>query len=56
MADALDSGSSGSNAVWVQVPSPAPEKLNRLQVVELFSLRMGLELKTSDQRCPKFRS
>ena len=24
MADALDSGSSGSNAVWVQVPSPAP--------------------------------
>ena len=30
MADALDSGSSGSNAVWVQVPSPAPEKTTRL--------------------------
>ena len=26
MADALDSGSSGSNAVWVQVPSSAPCK------------------------------
>ena len=26
MADALDSGSSGSNAVWVQVPSPAPKR------------------------------
>ena len=26
MADALDSGSSGSNAVRVQVPSPAPKK------------------------------
>ena len=24
MADALDSGSSGSNTVWVQVPSSAP--------------------------------
>ena len=24
LADALDSGSSGSNAVWVQVPSSAP--------------------------------
>ena len=26
LADALDSGSSGSNTVWVQVPSSAPEK------------------------------
>ena len=26
MADALDSGSSGSNTVWVQVPSSAPRK------------------------------
>ena len=25
LADALDSGSSGSNTVWVQVPSPAPK-------------------------------
>ena len=24
LADALDSGSSGSNTVWVQVPSSAP--------------------------------
>ena len=30
MADALDSGSSGSNAVWVQVPSPAPKEFNHL--------------------------
>ncbi len=25
LADALDSGSSGSNTVWVQVPSSAPK-------------------------------
>ena len=25
-ADALDSGSSGGNTLWVQVPSSAPEK------------------------------
>ena len=28
MADALDSGSSGSNTVWVQVPSSAPNSNN----------------------------
>ena len=26
LADALDSGSSGSNTVWVQVPSSAPKQ------------------------------
>ena len=26
LADALDSGSSGSNTVWVQVPSSAPRR------------------------------
>ena len=28
LADALDSGSSGSNTVWVQVPSSAPKHSN----------------------------
>ena len=28
LADALDSGSSGSNTVWVQVPSSAPNSTN----------------------------
>ena len=30
LADALDSGSSGSNTVWVQVPSSAPKTKKHL--------------------------
>ena len=30
LADALDSGSSESNFIWVQVPSSAPKKQNGL--------------------------
>ena len=34
LADALDSGSSGSNTVWVQVPSSAPtSRLSGLLVI-----------------------
>ena len=32
LADALDSGSSGSNTVWVQVPSSAPNPRNPNQI------------------------
>ncbi len=32
LADALDSGSSGSNTVWVQVPSSAPNQYNPNQI------------------------
>ena len=39
LADALDSGSSGSNTVWVQVPSSAPtSRLSGLLVIFVFSL------------------
>ena len=33
LADALASGASGSNVVWVQVPSSAPVRLSRLLAV-----------------------
>ena len=36
LADALDSGSSGSNTVWVQVPSPAP-KIPNASVLGIFT-------------------
>ena len=39
MADALDSGSSGSNAVWVQVPSPAPRKNLTCDTSEVLSMK-----------------
>ena len=38
LADAQDSGSCGSNTVWVQVPSPAPNQYNP----NLFPLGDGL--------------
>ena len=39
LADALDSGSSGSNTVWVQVPSSAPtSRLSGLLFIFVFSL------------------
>ena len=39
LADALDSGSSGSNTVWVQVPSSAPtSRLSGLLVIFVFRL------------------
>ena len=37
MADALDSGSSGSNTVWVQVPSSAPRKNPCYDTTGIFS-------------------
>ena len=38
LADALDSGSSESNFIWVQVPSPAPpESLENTTFLRLFS-------------------
>ena len=42
-ADALDSGSSGSNTVWVQVPSSAPtSRLSGLLVIFVFSLIINI--------------
>ena len=40
LADALDSGSSESNFMWVQVPSPAPSlnSLNLFTVGKMFGL------------------
>ena len=38
MADALASGASGSNTVWVQVPSPARKAL----IIQGFFLYLGL--------------
>ncbi len=39
LADALDSGSSESNFIWVQVPSSAPEKDSGLDtILSLFQL------------------
>ena len=35
MADALDSGSSGSDTVWVQVPSTAFSKIKGLRDVRV---------------------
>ena len=45
LADALDSGSSESNFMWVQVPSPAPQTRHTLLVcrVFLFDKMRGLE-------------
>ena len=36
LADALDSGSSESNFMWVQVPSPAPKNTARLFGCDVF--------------------
>ena len=38
LADALDSGSSGSNTVWVQVPSSAPGKARFFGLFSFFVL------------------
>ena len=42
LADALDSGSSESNFMEVQVLLPAPKKIDKLLLVDLF-LHRGLE-------------
>ena len=41
LADALDSGSSGSNTVWVQVPSPAP-KIPNASALGIFPCVLGM--------------
>ena len=46
-ADALDSGSSGSNTMWVQVPSSAPKKYRSLKVACTFSFIGKRDLKGS---------
>ena len=46
MADALDSGSSGSNAVRVQVPSPAPEKNPHLSKTNVGSFQLNPSSRT----------
>ena len=43
LADALDSGSSESNFMWVQVPSSAPRLSNR-KIAEFFSFLQKLSL------------
>ncbi len=48
MADALDSGSSGSNTVWVQVPSPAPRKNAICDTITDGVLSMKFALRASE--------
>ena len=41
LADALVSGTSGRNTLWVQVPSPAPEKTPRIPAWRFFKKTEG---------------
>ncbi len=54
LADALDSGSSDSNILWVQVPSSAPKSRHRHKAVPAFLYDAGLN--PPKQGSPKKRS
>ena len=45
MADALDSGSSDSNILWVQVPSSAPNKVDNFDTIGIETIDLILFVK-----------